>query len=116
MNDRAITTFETVRQLAFTLPEVTEGTSYGTPAFHVHKKLLARLHEDGETLVIAIEQGEREFWILMNPITYFVTDHYVAYPYMLVRLASAQPGELETLLKQAWRLRAPKRLRERVEV
>lgn len=114
MNDHSSVTFETVRQLALALPEVTEGTSYGTPAFHVRKKLLARLREDGETLVIAIDQAEREFWMLTNPTTYFITDHYAGYPYMLIRLSEAQPDELKTLLRQAWQMRAPKRIRDQV--
>jgi hypothetical protein len=43
MSSAVPTSFDTVRQLALALPEVTEGTSYGTPAFHVRGKLLARL-------------------------------------------------------------------------
>ncbi len=113
MNDAGAGTFETVRKRALALPEVTEGTAYGTPAFYLRNKLLARLREDGETLVITIDQAEREFWILMNPSTYFITDHYVGYPKMLVRLSSVQHADLDILLKQAWRMLAPKRLRER---
>lgn len=41
------TTFDTVRRLALALPGVEEGVSYGTPAFRVRGKLLARLREDG---------------------------------------------------------------------
>jgi len=44
-------TIDTVRQLALALPEVTEGICFGTPAFYVRKKLLARLREDGDTLL-----------------------------------------------------------------
>ena len=99
-----------MRQLALALPEVTEGRSYGTPAFHVRGKLLARLCEDGETLAIKIEPAEREFRILANPDAFFVTDHYVGYPMMLVRLSVVQADDLRLLLEQAWRMVAPKRL------
>ncbi len=101
-------TFDTLRQLAFALPEVTEDTS-GTPAFRVRGKLLAWLREDG-TLAIKTEVAEREFRILANPDTFFVTDHYVGYPIMLVRLSALSRDDLRLLLEQAWRMVAPKRL------
>ena len=41
------TDFETVRKIALSFPGVEEGTSFGTPAFRVRKKFLARLREDG---------------------------------------------------------------------
>jgi hypothetical protein len=103
-------TIDTVRQLALALPEVTEGVCFGTPAFYVCKKLLARLREDGETLVIKADYAEREFWILAKSETFFLTDHYVGYPMLLIRLATAQQADLQTLLLQAWRMIAPRRL------
>lgn len=84
--------------------------SYGTPAFHVRGKLLAWLREDGETLAIKTEPAEREFRILANPDAFFVTDHSVGYPMMLVWLALVQVDDLRVLLEQAWRMVAPKRL------
>lgn len=87
-----------------------EEISYGDPAFHVRGKLLARLREDSETQAIKTELDEREFRILANPDTFFVTDHYVGYPMMLVRLSAVQADDLRLLLEQAWRMVAPKRL------
>lgn len=40
-------TWDTVREIALELPDVEEGTSYGTPALKVKKKLFVRLKEDG---------------------------------------------------------------------
>ena len=45
-------TFDDVRKFALTWPEVEDGTSYGTPALKVRKKMLARLKEDGDSLVM----------------------------------------------------------------
>ena len=39
-------TFDTVRQIAQTLPGAEESTSYGTPAFKVKGKLFARQYQD----------------------------------------------------------------------
>jgi hypothetical protein len=42
-------TFDDVRTIALAWPEVEDGTSYGTPALKVRKKMLARLKEDGDS-------------------------------------------------------------------
>ncbi len=109
-------TIDTVRQLALALPEVAEGVCFGTPAFYVRKKLLARLREDGETLAIKADYAEREFWMFAKPETFFLTDHYVGYPMLLIRLAIVEHADLRTLLSQAWRMIAPKRLITRVDL
>jgi hypothetical protein len=103
-------TFNEVRKLALALPEVEEGTSYGTPAFKVRKKFLSRLKEDGETLVVRIYFDGRDILVAANPETFYITDHYRGYPAMLVRLATVDPDDLRELLEGAWRLVAPKRL------
>jgi hypothetical protein len=103
-------TFATVRRMALQFPGVEEGTSYGTPALRVKGKFLARLKEDGGTLVVRIDQDEREVWMKANPETFFITDHYRGWPAMLVRLSSVDRGALRKLLEIAWRWSAPKRL------
>jgi hypothetical protein len=103
-------TFETVRQIALALPGVEEGTSYGTPAFRVHKKFFVRLREDGETLVVKVGFDAQEILMRSNPDVFFITDHYAGYPHVLVRLPAVDPDELREVLEQAWRLNAPKRL------
>jgi hypothetical protein len=102
-------TFETVRRLALELPEVEEGTSYGTPAFRVGGKILARFHQDGESLVLKVEFATREVLIGARPDTFYVTDHYACWPLMLVRLSSVSLEDLRGLLEDAWRGMAPKR-------
>jgi hypothetical protein len=51
----------TVRRLALTFPGVEEGLSYGTPGFRVRGRFLARLWEDGVTLVVKCGDDERDF-------------------------------------------------------
>ena len=102
--------FEAVRRIALSLPGVVEGTSYRTPAFRVGKKFLARLHEDGESLVVPVGFDEREMLVEAEPETFVVTDHYRAYAMMLVRIAHVDPATLRRLLEQHWRAVAPKRL------
>ena len=102
-------TFETVRQLALALPGVDEGKSWGTPAFRVGKKFLARLREDGD-LVVRVEFAAREVLMGAAPGTFYITDHYRDYPAMLVRLSKVDPDDLRELLEEAWRRNASKKL------
>ena len=114
MRQEAGITFDTVRKLALELPGVEESTSYGTPAVKVQKKLLARMREDGETLAIMMDFGDIEFRLQTNPIAFYVTDHYAGYPMILVRLAKVEPGDLRDIIYGAWRMVAPKHLRDQV--
>jgi len=110
MKKTAPVTFETVREFALALPEVEEGTSYGTPAFKVKKKMIVRLREDGETLVVRIDFLKRDILMNAEPETFYITEHYRDYPAILVRLSSVRREVLRDLLEQAWRLEAPARL------
>ena len=110
MPKRSRVTLATVRRLALAFPGVEEGLSYGTPGFRVRGKFLARMWEDGETLVVKCGDDERDFRMKADPETFFITDHYRGYPTVLVRLASVTRTELQAVLEQAWRLHAPRRL------
>jgi hypothetical protein len=103
-------TWETVRKIALALPETVEGTSYGTPAFHVRKKLFVRFHQSGESVVIMIHMNEREALMKIDPETFYITDHYLNYPAMLVRLSTVRPEDLRKLITESWRRSAPTEL------
>ena len=103
-------TTDDVRRLALALPETSEKPCYGTPGFYVRKKLFARLRDDGTTLVAKVDMGERELLLAAEPETFFITDHYREWPYMLVRLSAIHDDELLEVLTDSWLLAAPKRL------
>jgi hypothetical protein len=107
---RAAVTFETVREIARELPGAVEGMSYGTPAFRVGKTLFARQHQDDDSLVIKIDPDERAMRMRADPETFYITEHYRNYPWMLVRFASVTSEDLRELLENAWRQSAPKRI------
>jgi len=97
-------TFEGVRRIALALDGVAESTSYGTPAFKLGGKLIARLREDSETLVVGTTFEERAELMAVEPETYFTTDHYLNYPWVLVHLSHANPDALRDRLRRACRL------------
>jgi len=100
-------TYETIRSLGLTLPNVQEGTSYGTPALKVKGKLFVRLREDPDELVLAMPFDQRDELMAAEPETYFITDHYREYPYVLVRLSKVHPDALGDLLQTAYQAALP---------
>jgi hypothetical protein len=103
-------TYEHVRLAAQAFPGIEDSTSYGTPALKVRGKLLARLHQSGECLVLRADLLDREILMQSDPQVFFITDHYRDYPWILVRLTALDAGALPDLIERAWRLVAPKSL------
>lgn len=110
VKDKRRITYEDVRELGLALPGVEDSTSYGTPALKVKGRLIVRLKEDGETLVVRIGFEDRQKRIEADPQVFFVTDHYLNYPAMLVRLPLVRRDVLRGLLEGAWERMAPKSL------
>ncbi|MFG1701849.1 MmcQ/YjbR family DNA-binding protein [Nonomuraea sp. M3C6] len=104
-------TEDDVRRIALALPETTEKTMYGTPAFYVRGKWFARVREEGDVLVLPLgTQEEKAALIAAEPAKFFTTPHYDGHASVLVRFGAVDAGEMGELLADAWRLRAPKRL------
>ena len=103
-------TFDQIRELALELPGVEDGTSYGTAALKVKGKLLARLKEDGQSVVFRVTFDERDLLMRSKPKVFFITDHYLGYPAVLMRLSAATAKQAGDIIEMAWRFSAPKRL------
>lgn len=109
-------TFEDIRTLTRTWPEVEDGTSYGTPALKVRKKLLVRLKEDGDSLVMpGVPQDERDMLVESEPKIFYFTDHYRDYPMVLIRLSQAKRAVVEPSLRRHWLALASKAARKAFE-
>ena len=94
-------TFAAVRKFALSLDDVEEGMSYDTPGFRVGGVLFLRFHQDGESLVVRTDFDQREELLVAEPSTYYITDHYLNYPWILVRLARAHADALRDLIRWA---------------
>ena len=112
--------FDTVREMGLALPDVDEGTVYGSPALKVRGKMFACLavHRSAEpdSLAIRIDFDQRDELMAADPTTYYLTDHYVNYPVVLVRLTRVHHDALGDLLLMAWRFvstRNKRRVRQR---
>lgn len=109
-------TEDDVRRLALSLPATTEKPSYGTPGFRVRDKLFARIRDEGDLLVVWVaDLAEKEALLAAEPATFTTTPHYDGHPTVLVRMDVVGVDELAELLADAWRVRAPERLRAELE-
>ena len=110
LETRRGTSWERFCQDAMRLPGVEAGTSYSTPALYVRKKLIARLREDGETVAVRIELSDRDVLLEADPTAFFLTEHYLAHPWVLMRLSKARHASALEVVERAWRQVAPRRL------
>jgi hypothetical protein len=103
-------TFDDVRKIALAWPEVEDGASYGTLALKVRKKMLVRLKEDGDSLVMpGVPLEERAMLVETRAKIFYFTDHYRDYPIVLIRLSKATRAAVEPFLRRRWRELASKK-------
>jgi hypothetical protein len=116
--------FDTVRKIGLALPGVEASTAYGAPALKVREKLLACVptHRSAEpgSLVVRVGFDDRAELLAAAPDVYYVTDHYLGYSAVLVRLSRVTPDVLRDLLSMAHKFvtalearRSPSRSRRR---
>ena len=95
-------TYKDVRRIGLSFSTVEEGTSYGTSAMNVGKTLFVRLREEGDVIALPMPFEQREAMMAEDPEAYFITDHYLKYEYMLVRLTKVKEKALRDLLMGAY--------------
>ncbi|HEX4249237.1 MAG TPA: MmcQ/YjbR family DNA-binding protein [Pseudonocardia sp.] len=99
--------------MAGELPAVEESTSYRTPALKVAGKTFARLRTEAEGgLMVLCSPAEKEALLASGDPAFYTTPHYDGYGSVLVDLARVDPQQLRELLEEAWRLKAPAKLRK----
>ncbi|MGH1571121.1 hypothetical protein ACRAWG_11045 [Methylobacterium sp. P31] len=107
--------FEVARRTALSLPGVQERTNAQGPVFQVGRQILARLDQDGVSLLVDIGDDEREMLIEAEPRTF--SDNGCRRSRLQLRLrvhlAYVDERTFQRILEQSWRERAPKRLQQR---
>ena len=104
---RGSPTFDDVRQIALSMPDVEETTAYGMPAFKAGKTRFAgqpvqRADVEPQTLGVMVSFEERERLLAARPDIYYLTEHFANYPAVLARLTAMTKTELRELLGIAW--------------
>jgi hypothetical protein len=89
------------------LSGVEESTAYGLPALKVHGQLLACVPAnrsvEPNSLMVRVDFDDRAQLLAEDPNLYYVTDHYVGYNAVLVRLSRVNHDMLRDLLGMAYK-------------
>ena len=113
-----------VRRIALSLPETVENNErFAFSVLDKGKKkgfawvwlerLEAKAPRVAQPAVLAVRvsgEDEKAPLIASSPLTFFTEPHYDGFPAVLVRLAEIDLDELEELLRDAWRIQAPRAL------
>lgn len=105
-----------VRRICAALPECSEKPSHGEPTFFVRKKVFTMFannhHNDGHIAVwIPAPAGMQSLLIADAPETYFKPPYVGVRGWVGVELTRIGDEELTALIRDAWRLIAPKSLK-----
>lgn len=100
-------TFRAVEAIGRTLPDVAVTTAWGQPALKVRGKMFACMasHKSAEpnSLVVMMDVAERDALVEDDPATYYLEEHYLNYPCVLVRLARVRADALRDVVTGAYR-------------
>jgi hypothetical protein len=103
--------YERYLKIALALPGAEVSTSYGTPSVKVRGKIMSRWRTEAEgALAIRCDFLDRQILLQAQSEVFFLTDHYVNYPMILMRIEKASRDVLMDVVERAWRLVAPDKL------
>ncbi|MFC9549616.1 MmcQ/YjbR family DNA-binding protein [Rhodococcus sp. NPDC056960] len=108
-------TWTDVVAIGASLPEVQESTSYRTPALKVAGKLLARLRAESDGGLVVMCDLDEKVALLAQGAPFYTTPHYDGHGSILVDLENVDVTQLTELLQDAWRIKAPAKLRKRFD-
>jgi hypothetical protein len=111
--ERIQATLDEIVRFTLALPEVVESTSYGQPALKRGDTLLFALRKDLETLALVCGFEERAALMGSHPETFFITDHYLNWPSVIVQLKNADKAVLREAVKASWERAGKPKARKR---
>jgi hypothetical protein len=103
--------FDEVRRLATALPEVEERLTWDTDiTFRVREKIFAIGGEGADRVSIKADLETQAELLEMDPATFAKSAYVGRFGWITVDLDRVDPTLLESLLRDAWRRTAPKKL------
>jgi hypothetical protein len=108
-----------VRRICTALPGCTEKLSHGEPTFFIRRKVFVMFannhHNDGHIAVwIPVAAGLQPVLIESDPKKFFHPPYVGVRGWVGIELSEIDDDELESLLREAWKLIAPKELQSKV--
>jgi hypothetical protein len=99
--------FALVERIGRTLPDVEVTTTWGKPTLKTGGTMFVCIasHKSAEpdTLVVMMDIADRDALVAEDPDVYYLQEHYVGYPCVLVRLGRVHPDALHGLVVGAHR-------------
>ena len=110
-------TFDDVRRIALALPEVEERVTWETDVtFRVRDKIFAIGGEGAERVSIKADLETQAELLDMDPATFAKSAYVGRFGWITADLGRVDPLMLESLLRDAWRRTAPKKLAATLDV
>ncbi len=119
-------TWEDVRQMALSLPDTAEGSTFDNAAIKVRdkafvwsrplnqsdlRKLGAAAPPAGPILAAYVESlDDKDALVTEEPDVFFTIEHFTGFRAVLILLDRIDVERLEDIITEAWLVRAPKRL------
>lgn len=109
-----------LRKICTSLPDVTEKLSHGEPTFFVHKRVFAMFsnnhHNDGHIAVLCpVPLGFQKSLIESEPEKFYFPPYVGVRGWIGIHINKVDDKELESHMRAAWRMIAPKRLVDQTE-
>jgi hypothetical protein len=103
---------DAARTFALSLPETTEAPHFDLSSFRVKGKIFCTVPPEGKTLHVYADPDEARALVESDPAAY---EHILwgkreRPEWLRVHLAKAKVGDVKSLLEDAWRAKAPKRV------
>ena len=100
-------TWASVEKVGLSLPDVETGTSWGAPALKLRGRMFACVptnkSAEPDSLVLMMEFTQRDELLAAEPDVYYLKEHYVDYPCVLVRLSRVHAAAIRDLLTMSWK-------------
>jgi hypothetical protein len=100
--DRIRAALDDVVPFALSLPEAVESTSYGLPAIKRGDRWMLGLRKDDVTIAMRCSFEDRARLLRDHPKIFFITDHYLNYPAVVVNLANYKKKIVKDAITRAW--------------
>ena len=103
-------TWKMVEEIGLTLPEVSVGLWYNQRALRIGDKGFLHLGDGNNPM--AFPSDEKDDLLLARPDAFFQTPHHERTKWLLVHLSKITKAELRELLRDAWHIKAPPKIRK----
>jgi hypothetical protein len=102
--------FDQLRSLCLELPEAEERETWGEATFRVRDRIFAMGSPDGDFVSVKASLDDQAGLVAMDPKTFAPSAYTGRFGWVRVRLAGVGPDLAKTLVTNAWKRTAPRRL------